>query len=110
MKAGYFFDALLGQCIAMNFDFGRAMTMRHAAEVLATPQPVTGDDFSHAMKSDKPAIDDDMLPEGVSGGDGKYFADCCCCERECDVTEFMGERDGIDFTRWYGGCSDRCCP
>ena len=51
-----------------------------------------------------------MLPEGVSDISGRFFADCCVCERRCDVTEFMDEAADIDFTRWHGGCGPACCP
>jgi hypothetical protein len=54
-----FFDPLLGRLIVMNFDFGKAMTRRH--ELAALAAPVTGDDFSHAMASDVPALFERLL-------------------------------------------------
>lgn len=49
-----FYDPLLGRLVVMNFDFGQAMTKRAAA--LAVPEPVAGDDFSHAMPGDMPSL------------------------------------------------------
>lgn len=102
-----FFDHLLGANVVMNFDFGRAVRLRHEAELLATPQPVVGDDWTCAAPSD--SAPEAELPEGVSESGGRFFANCCCCERECDVTEFIADAD-IDFTGWYGGCGPACCP
>lgn len=105
-----FFDHLAGALREFHFDFGRAMRLRHEAELLATPVMPSGDDWSKATKADD--APEPELPEGVSESGGRYFADCCRCERECDVSEWIGtdETDDIDFTQWFGGCSERCCP
>jgi hypothetical protein len=104
-----FFDPLRGERVAMNFDFGRSMSLRHAADTLATPIPHVGDDWTSATSGDN--APEPLLPEGVTDhSSGRYFANCCRCERECDVTEFMDEAADIDFTQWFGGCGPRCCP
>ena len=103
-----FFDHMTGDRRELNFDFGRAMRLRFEAELLATPVPHVGDDWTHATTGDN--APEPELPEGVSMRKGRFFADCCCCQRECDVTEFMDEAADINFEEWYGGCGPRCCP
>ena len=106
-KQTYFFDALQGIRIAMNFDFGRAMRQRHEAELIAKPARRVGSDWASSTPSDN--APEAELPEGLSDFSGRFFADCCRCGRRCDVTEFIDE-DGIDFTRWHGGCGPGCTP
>lgn len=109
MSEVYFFDALSGTRVVMNADFGRASRLRsEVAQPVPSPWTWIGVDWGKAMPSDN--APEPELPEGVSESGGRYFADCCRCERECDVTEFMDEAADIDFTQWFGGCSPGCCP
>lgn len=54
-------------------------------------------------------INEDDLPDGITERDGKFYADCCRCEREteiyCDISEIPN--DGYEH---YCGGSPRCCP
>lgn len=108
MTAVRFFDALQGKVVSMNFDFGRAMRERHEAEILTATKPIADGTASCVTSSDM-AVSDELFPDGLSESGGSYFADCCCCGRECNVTEFVGEEE-IDFARWYGGCGPGCTP
>jgi len=104
----YFFDALSGARVVMNAAFGRGTRLRAEADLLATPARHVGDDWANSTANDNaPKLD---LPDGVDERGGRYFADCCHCERTCDVTEFMAEAADIDFTQWHGGCGPSCCP
>lgn len=104
-----FFDHLSGVRRELNFEFGRAMTLRFLTDLVVTPAPPVGDDLTNATANDN--APEQMLPEGVSDSGGRYFADCCRCGSECDVSEWIGtdETDDIDFTQWFGGCGPSCC-
>ena len=60
-----------------------------------------------------PALADDDLPEGVDlMKDGTLRADCCVCERRCEIEREWIERSekrGEPYRHYCGG-SPRCCP
>ena len=104
-----FFDHCSGELRELNFDFGRGTRLRAEVEALSTTTPRVGDDWANAMPTDNEP--EPALPEGVSESGGTYFADCCCCGRACDVSEWIGtdETEDIDFEDWYGCCGPSCC-